>query len=192
MTPWSRILTGASDEPILKARDFRAVRFTILLLLVGSFAVLPPTTQGDSKPSVELNVEQAAPREVNETVAQAIARDYSGAWQALAAALADNNAAALNDNFVGFSQDKLVRRIQDQQKAGLRTRIVDRGHKVKAIFFSTEGATIEFEDTATLETQILDGGKVLQSERAQLHFWVIMTGAEDRWKVRVLESAPGD
>lgn len=150
-------------------------------------------TQADSHPVVELSVDQAAPREVNETVQQAVVRDYSAAWQALAVALANNNPAALNDNFIGFAQDKLIRRIEDQRKAGIRTRIVDRGHKVAAIFFSTEGAAIELRDTATLETQIFDGDTVMiHSERAQLRYYVIMTGAEDRWKVRVMESGKED
>lgn len=168
----------------------RALAFTILFVLcLCTSAVHPERTQADARPLVELNVDQAVPREVNDTVQQAVARDYSAAWQTLAVALADNNAAALNDNFVGFAQDKLTQRIKDQQQAGLRTRIVDRGHKVAAVFFSTEGATIELEDTVHLETQILDADTVLHSERAQLHYWVVMTGAEDRWKVRVMEDA---
>ncbi len=149
-------------------------------------------TLAGSKPEVSLNVDRAAPREVNETVQQAIARDYSAAWRAMAVALAENNAAALNDNFIGFAQEKLTRRIQDQKQAGLRTRILDRGHKASAVFYSTEGAAIELEDTANLETQILDGDTVLYTERAQQHYWVIMTGAEDRWKVRVMESENRD
>ncbi len=141
---------------------------------------------------MQLNVDHATPREVSDTVEQALVRDYSAAWQALAVALADNNAGALSDNFIGFAQDQLSQRIKDQQQAGLRTRIVDRGHNVEALFYSTEGAAIELRDTATLETQILDGETVIHSERAQVHYYVIMTGAEDRWKVRVMENAPGE
>ena len=33
------------------------------------------------------------------------------------------------------------------------------------------------------------GATVLHTDRAELHFYVVMTGAEDRWKVRVMESA---
>lgn len=171
----------------------RALAFTagLGLAIFGTLAFLQ-RTQADARPAVELRVDRAAPREVNETVQQAVVRDYSAAWQALGAALANNNAAALNDNFIGFSQEKLSQRIKDQQQAGLKTRIVDRGHKVEAVFYSPEGAAIELRDTATLETRILEGDTVIYSERAQIHYYAIMTGAEDRWKVRVLESHEGD
>jgi hypothetical protein len=170
----------------------RALRFTIVLALaLWARMVLPQGTQ-NTKPAVQLNVDHATPREVSDTVQQALVRDYSAAWQSLTVALADNNAGALNDTFIGYAQDQLTQRVKDQQQAGLRTRIVDRGHNVEAVFYSTEGAAIELHDTATLETQILDGETVIHSERAQVHYYVIMTGAEDRWKVRVLENAPGE
>jgi hypothetical protein len=165
----------------------RTLLFTITLALCASM-VLAQKAQ-DNKPAVQLNVDHATPREVSDTVQQALVRDYSAAWRAMAVALADNNAGALNENFIGFAQDQLTQRIKDQQQSGLRTRIVDRGHQVDAIFYSTEGAAIELRDTATLETQILDGNTVIHSERSQLFYYVIMTGAEDRWKVRVMQGA---
>ena len=39
---------------------------------------------------VALNVQNAAPRQVEETTEKAIARDYAAAWQAMAAALEQN------------------------------------------------------------------------------------------------------
>lgn len=173
----------------MKPVALRILAFTAAIALIAvSLALLLQTVQADAKPSVQLNVDQATPREVDDTVQQAIARDYALAWQALGSALKSNNPASLNDNFVGFAQQKLIHRIQDQQQAGLKTRIVDRGHKVDAVFYSTDGAAIELRDTATLDTEILEGNTVLHSDRAQVHFYVVMTGAEDRWKVRVLES----
>ena len=145
----------------------------------------------DAKPAIQINVDNAAPRQVDDSVQQAIARDYSAAWQSLESALANNNAGALKDDFIGFALDKLTQRVKDQRQAGLRTRIVDRGHKVDAIFYSIDGSAIELKDTVTLDTEILDGDIVLHSDRAQIQYFAIMTGAEDRWKVRVLESAEG-
>jgi hypothetical protein len=78
--------------------------------------------------------------------------------------------------------------VKDQKEHGLTTRIIDRGHKVDAIFYSPDGAAIELKDTASIETQLLDGGTVIHSDQAQIQYYVIMTGAEDRWKVRVFES----
>jgi hypothetical protein len=63
---------------------------------------------------------------------------------------------------------------------------------VEAVFYSSEGAAIELRDTATLDTQILDGDTVIHSDHAQIHYYAIMTGAEDRWKVRVLETGQGE
>jgi hypothetical protein len=163
-----------------------------LALVLVCAGALVDRVHAEAKPAVQLSVDKATPREVDDTVQQAIARDYASAWQALASALSNNNVAALNDNFVGFAQDKLTRRIHDQQQAGLKTRIVDRGHKVDAIFYSKDGAAIELRDTATIETEILEGGTVIHSDQSQVHFCVVMTGAEDRWKVRVLESVKSD
>jgi hypothetical protein len=78
--------------------------------------------------------------------------------------------------------------VKDQQQTGLKTRIIDRGHKVEAIFYSPDGSAIELRDRATLETGILDGDTVIYADRTEIHYYVVMTGAEDRWKVRVLES----
>src|SRR5215470_6362927 len=91
---------------------------TALALIAVSVALL---VQANVKPPVQLNVDQATPREVDDPVQQAIARDYASAWQALASALNNNNATALNDNFVGFAQEKLTHRIQDQQQTGIKT-----------------------------------------------------------------------
>jgi len=144
-----------------------------------------------SKPAVQLNISNAAPREVEDTTQTAIVRDYSAAWQGLSAALENNVLAPLNENFTGFALDKFTRRIKDQKETGLKTRIIDHGHKVDAIFYSPDGAAIELRDTASIETQVLDGNTVLHSDQAQVQYYAVMTGAEDRWKVRVLESTPG-
>jgi hypothetical protein len=147
------------------------------------------SARADSKPAVHLKVGNAAPRQVDDTVQQAITRDYSSAWQAMETALAGNNTAPLGENFIGFALDKITQRIKDQQQAGLKTRIVDRGHNVEAIFYSPDGSAIELKDTAILDTEILGGETVIHSSRAQVQYFVVMTGAEDRWKVRVLQSA---
>ncbi|HMC29488.1 MAG TPA: hypothetical protein VKL99_01540 [Candidatus Angelobacter sp.] len=143
----------------------------------------------DTKPAVQLTVKNAQPREVEDVTHNAVLRDYTLAWQAISAAFQNNTLQPLNENFSGFALDKLTQRVKDQKQHGLTTRIIDRGHKVDAIFYSPDGAAIELKDTASIETQVLDGGKVIHSDQAQIHYYAVMTGAEDRWKVRVLESA---
>jgi len=164
--------------------------FTLTLTLLAAVAVVDvfDRAHADVKPGVTINVDHAVPRDVDENVQQSVTRDYTAAWQALESALANNNAHALNDNFVGFALDKLTHRIKDQQQTGIKTRLVDRGHKVDAIFYSPEGSSIELHDIATFDTEILDGDTVIHSDRSQVHTYAVLTGAEDRWKVRILES----
>ncbi|MGB8132520.1 MAG: hypothetical protein WCG81_22220 [Candidatus Angelobacter sp.] len=144
----------------------------------------------DTKPAVQLSVKNAQPREVEDVTQTAIVRDYTLAWQAISTSLANNTLQPLNDNFAGFALDKFTQRVKDQKQNGLKTRIIDHGHKVDAIFYSPDGAAIELKDTASIETQVLDGGTVIHSDQAQIQYYAVMTGAEDRWKVRVLESTP--
>jgi hypothetical protein len=164
-----------------------ALALVALGLLFG-WALLQ-SVRADGKPAVRLNISNAAPREVEDSVRNSIVRDYSSAWQAMETSLLSNNTALLAENFTGLALDKMNQRVKDQKQAGLKTRIVDRGHDVEAIFYSTDGSAMELRDTATIDTEILDGDTVIHSDRAQVQYFAIMTGAEDRWKVRVLESS---
>lgn len=186
----------AKPMPTSKARSnvssklARVLVFSLGVALIISGALpLAKRILADTKPSVQLNVSNTAPREVEDNTQQSVIRDYSAAWQGLSAALANNSLAPLRENFTGFALDKLSQRVHDQQQNGLTTRIIDRGHKVDAVFYSPDGSAIELKDTATIETQVLDGGSVIHSDQAQVHYYAVLTGAEDRWKVRVLESA---
>jgi hypothetical protein len=167
----------------------RLLVLTVGVVLVISGAVpLLKRILADAKPSVQLGVKNAQPREVEDVTQNAVVRDYTLAWQAISTALANNSLQPLNDNFAGFALDKLTQRVKDQKQNVLTTRIVDHGHKVDAIFYSPDGSAIELKDTASIETQVLDGGTVIHSDQAQIQYYAVMTGAEDRWKVRVLES----
>ena len=161
---------------------------TGIALAISGGAPLLERIFADAKPQVQLNVKNAQPREVEDVTQNAVVRDYTLAWQAISTSLANNTLQPLNDNFAGFALDKLTQRVKDQKQNGLTTRIIDHGHKVNAIFYSPDGAAIELKDTASIETQVLDGGTVIHSDQAQIQYYAVMTGAEDRWKVRVLES----
>lgn len=147
-------------------------------------------TLADTKPNVEVNFDNAGPRQVEETTQKAIIRDYTSAWQAMTTALADNNTAPLRQSFVGFALDRFTQRIKDQKSNGVKTKIIDHGHKVDAIFYSQDGSAMQLRDTASIETQVLDGDTVIHSDQTQIQYWAVMTSTEDRWKLRVLESAP--
>jgi len=160
----------------------------VLLALSGAVPLMKRLL-ADTKPAVQLNVKNAQPREVEDVTQNSVLRDYTLAWQAIGTSLANNTLQPLNENFSGFALDKLTQRVKDQKQQGITTKIIDRGHNVEAIFYSPDGSAIELKDTASIETQVLDGGTVIHSDQAQIHYYAIMTGAEDRWKVRVLESA---
>jgi hypothetical protein len=164
----------------------------VVAIMCGWRFVILQSAQADSKPAVRLNVSNAAPRQVDDTVQQAIVRDYSSAWQAMETALSKNDTATLGENFIGFALDEITQRIKDQKDTGLKTRITDRGHTVDTIFYSPDGSAMELKDTVILDTEILDGDTVIHTDRTQLEYFVVMTGAEDRWKVRVLQAGIQD
>ena len=162
--------------------------FGVALAVSGGLPLLKHIL-ADTKPAVQLTTDNAQPRQLENITQKAILRDYTAAWQAIGTAFENNSLQPLTENFTGFALDKLTQRVKDQKHNGLSTRIIDHGHKVDAIFYSPDGAAIELKDTASIETQVLDGGKVIHSDQTQIHYYAIMTGAEDRWKVRVLESS---
>lgn len=172
-------------------KQLRMILFTLGLVAIICCAV--PALRNilaDSKPNVQLNTENAAPRQLEDVTQRAVVRDYTLAWQALTTALVNNSTEPLKDNFTGFALEKLTQRVKDQQEHGLKTRILDHGHHVDAIFYSRDGSAIQLRDTANLEIQVLDGSTVLHSEQTKVQYLAVMTGAADRWQVRVLESAP--
>jgi hypothetical protein len=163
----------------------------VFVMAVGAFALLPGyLTHAASEPSFALNVQNAGPRQVEDTTERAVARDYAAAWQAMTKALAENRSDILGANFIGNANEKLVATIEDQRKNGLHQQIVDRGHTIEAVFYSSEGSAMELHDTAQVQLQLMDGSKVVHSEDATIHYVVLLTAAENSWKVRVLEAVP--
>ena len=154
----------------------------ILVTALQAFAA----DQGTSK----LSFANAGPREVEDTTQQAVARDYAAAWKSLSQALEQNRADLLNANFVGVAREKFGQAIADQQKNGLRSRYIDRGHNAQVIFYSVDGSSMQIRDTAEFEIQLLDGEKVISSETATINYVALLTPAENSWRVRVLEAVP--
>ena len=147
--------------------------------------------QAGDLPHVDLNADAAGPRQVEDTTEKAVARDYARAWNSMMTALSQNRADALDADFIGVALDNLRERIAQQQQSGLRTRYVDRGHRLQAIFYSPEGSAIQLRDTAQFDVQFLDGNKVVRQEQRTESYTVVMTAAENRWKVRVLQASIG-
>jgi hypothetical protein len=157
-----------------------------------SFAAFMPRNLvlAASTAEVSLNVQNAAPRQVEDTTQKAVARDYATAWQAMAEALDRNQVNLLTTNFAGTALEKLTATIGEQSKTGLHQCFIDKGHKVEAIFYSPEGSAMELQDTLQLQIQLMDGDKVIRSEDATVHYIALLTAAENSWKVRVLQAVP--
>lgn len=152
--------------------------------------MIAPLLYAADAPRVTLNADNAGPHEMEDTTRASIQNAYARAWQAMAEALNSNNSALIDRAFLGTARDNLVQRIADQKSLGMTTRLVDRGHKVDVLFYSPEGMSMQLRDTAQLEWQVLDGGKVVHSENVTRHYIVIMTPTEVTWKVRVLQETP--
>ncbi|HEY3930376.1 MAG TPA: hypothetical protein VGL89_18530 [Candidatus Koribacter sp.] len=146
-----------------------------------------------STPSVQvqLSTENVQPREVEDATETAVLRDYKLAWANLASAMEQNRADLLDQSFVGFAKERFGQAIAEQKKDGLRRRYVDHGHKVEAVFYSYDGSALQLKDVAKVEVELLDGSKVVATQPVTISYMVLMTPAENSWKVRDLEAVPG-
>lgn len=138
-------------------------------------------------PEVHLDAEGLTPRPIEELTGTTIARHYALAWRDLEDALESSRPDGLGEEFTGFAKDLFSRRIGDQQRTGLHVQIVDHGHRLKAIFYSTDGAAMQLLDHAQLEIQTFDGNKLIDTQKAPREYMVLMTPGADRWYVRDLE-----
>ncbi len=142
----------------------------------------------DPAPSVTMTSTNAQPRQVEDSTEKAIIREYGVAWQNLARALKENNAGVLQESFVGVAQQNFTKQIEQQKAAGITTTYLDRGHKIGVLFYSPEGSAMQFRDTATLELQVLENGKLIHAETVERQYVGLMTVYGDRWRVRVLQA----
>lgn len=140
-----------------------------------------------SAANVRFDAEGLAPRSIEPLTEKTIVRDYAVAWHDLAAALDSSNAGTLSEEFTGFAKDRFVQRIAQQKQTGIHVRMVDHGHQLKAVFYSTDGAAMQLIDRAQFEIQIFDGSKLLDSRDGSHEYMVLMTPGADRWYVRDLE-----
>lgn len=140
-----------------------------------------------SLPQVHLDAEGLTPRPIEQLTGTAIARDYALAWVDMVSALESGQPGSLNEEFVGFAKDQLAQRVAEQNRVGVHVRIVDHGHHLKAVFYSADGSAMQLFDSADLEIQIFDGGKLLDTESVPHEYVVLMTPGADRWYVRDLE-----
>lgn len=169
---------------VILAFAFALIVSGCLSILTKAFAAAPDTVQ------VRLDASRIQPRPLEQLTGQAIVKMYSGAWKNMETALEENRPDLIDESFVGYAHDKLLSQVKEQQKNRLSTRYIDHGHQVAATFYSPEGSAVQLQDTAQLEIQLLDGGKVISSQNVTHKYIAVVTVVEDAWKVRVLDSVP--
>ena len=162
----------------------------ILILLFAPLGLLAagPDAQADGA-MVSLSVADAGPRHIESTLQQSISRDYKSAWQTLNQSLQTGNPEALNQYWVGTAFDKFKQLVADESRTGVQVRYLDKSHRLQAVFYPIDGAAMLLHDDAEVEVQVLQSGKVIHSESLTQHYVVLMTPAQDRWMVRVFQSA---
>ena len=130
------------------------------------------------------------PRPLEQQSQAAVIRDYIHAWQSFHIALEQNRPELLNADFVGTAKDRLAETIQQQEKLGIRTQYQDRSHDLQILFYSPDGLSIELTDKVEYDVQLIDHEKLLTKQRERVRYFVVLTPAEVRWKVRVFQSVP--
>lgn len=168
---------------------------SVIAILLGLAAWQPGeavvnSAPSNSLPKVELSTVREGPREIEALTRDKILHDYASAWQTLAAGLEQNRSDLLNSYFTGAAKKEFTQTIADQAATGIHRQYVDHGHKLEVIFYSPDGGVMQLWDSADYEVQVLDGARLLHSERTTARFLVLMTPAADRWMVRVLQNVP--
>jgi hypothetical protein len=162
--------------------------FASACLLVAHLRDTSIEVRAASLPKVILNAESITPRAIEQRTGEMVTHNYAQAWQDMAACVETNRTDLVNDYFTGEAKARLTHLISDQRKSDLRTHYEDRGHEVKAVFYSADGGEIQLEDRAQVEVQIFDGQKMIYSSASPRKYLVLMTPGADRWYVRSLES----
>jgi hypothetical protein len=190
MPDFTRALKRASAE-LHKAGFVKAAAFAIAACAL-AIAQSPPQIHSPQAalPEVHLDADGLAPRPIEQLTGTTIARHYALAWRNLAGALESSRTEGLAEEFIGFAKDRLTQRIGEQKQTGVHVRIMDHGHHLKALFYSTDGTAMQLLDQAQLEIQTFDGNKLIDTQSAPREYMVLMTPGADRWYIRDLEEVP--
>lgn len=161
-------------------------RTKLIMLLSMIFAGAPAVCA----PNVELSATGVGPRQMEPTLQQSIPRDYVKAWQVLSSAVEAGDPTQLDQYWVGVAHDKFQRLIHDEAKTGIKVHYRDISHKLKAAFYPSDGAALLLYDDVQLEMQVQQSNRVIHTQKTSARYLVLMTPAQDRWVVRVLQQIP--
>jgi hypothetical protein len=142
-----------------------------------------------AQPEVSVDTSQLkGPRPLEDQTKAAAVRDYLESWQGMNQALEQNQPGLLDEEFIGTARDRLADTIDEQAKAGIQTCYQDRAHHIQFLFYSPEGLSIELIDDAEYDVQVLDHDKPVSTVPVSTRYIVVLTPAEVRWKVRVMQA----
>ncbi|MGA2907202.1 MAG: hypothetical protein ABSE36_05840 [Terracidiphilus sp.] len=142
-----------------------------------------------AQPEVTVDTSQLkGPRALEDQTKAAAIRDYLESWQGMNEAFEQDQPNLLDEDFIGTAREKLADAIDEQAKAGIQTRYQDRAHHIQFLFYSPEGLSIELIDDAEYDVQVLDHDKPVSTVPASARYIVVLTPAEVRWKVRVMQA----
>jgi hypothetical protein len=142
-----------------------------------------------AQPDVTVDTSQLkGPRSLEDQTKAAAIRDYLESWQGMNEAFQQDQPGLLEEDFIGAAKDKLADAIDEQVKAGIHTRYQDRTHHIQFLFYSPEGLSIELIDDAEYDVQVLDHDKAIATVPVSARYIVVLTPAEVRWKVRVMQA----
>jgi hypothetical protein len=94
----------------------------------------------------------------------------------------------LSQDFVGTARDKFAQTIEEQAKLGIRTRYQERSHDIRIVFYSPDGLSIQLVDNIEYQVQLLDHEKTQTTQVIRARYVAVLTPAEVRWRVRVLQT----
>jgi hypothetical protein len=127
-------------------------------------------------------------RTLQEQTATGAVRDYVEAWQSFKTALEQNRIDVLDRDFVGTEKEKLGETIRQQVANGIHTVYQDNVHDIQIVFYSPDGMSLELTDNAEYQVQVIDHNKSVGTQRIKARYVVVLTPAETRWRVRVLQA----
>jgi hypothetical protein len=142
-----------------------------------------------AQPEITVDTSQLkGPRTLEDQTKTAAIRDYLESWQGMNEALEQNQPNLLDEDFIGTARDRLADAIDEQAQAGIHTRYQDRAHHIQFLFYSPEGLSIELIDDAEYDVQVVDHDKPVSTVPVSARYIVVLTPAEVRWKVRVMQA----
>jgi len=162
---------------------------TPLFIIVSAFIL--PCALWAEQPTVRVEPPSLqGPLPLQQQTASAAIRDYLQSWQSLSGALEQNRIDLLDPDFVGNARNKLADTIHEQARIGIHTRYQNRAHDLRIVFYSPEGISIQLVDNISYDEQVLNHNKVLSTQRVHARYIVVLTPAEARWRVRILQAYP--